>query len=428
MGSSQLQIIHVADDIVIMHYKKIRLQQALNALNTFSKANQLQVNQENTKILIFGRFKNKKRINWQLGSQIVHTARKYNNLGVWFTENNTVGAQKNAIRHKAAAITYKLAKLNNQLRSASAAPILRVTKATLLLALQYGYLAFPGSLECTIEQTHCRAYLKSLPKPKYTLCTRLRLEMGLKSQRIDCQAAILKYYISLRKANPLTLKDHLRMIFETPGKPWYTQLSKAQKTFEMGDSIQLSDTVIYNVWKTMINKRAKELSRESDLLLIKSPTTVPALNDSYLVGAPQPYLLAAINAGTLHQILCMRTLVLPIQDFNPSWSAHRQKSACRVCSYQQESWLHLLCCCTRLAAERRQLIIPLVLAQGARSCMEVSNLCFSHSVPWALTRCAKYVTALRRLLAQATGTDNRALLIMCKHSLVANETVRRQFY
>ncbi|KAJ1204229.1 hypothetical protein NDU88_008010 [Pleurodeles waltl] len=179
MGLIRLQIIEYADDIVIMDCTETRLRRAINALNTFNKNNQLQVNQEKTKVLIFGRYKNKKLTTWQLGSQIIRTARKYNYLGVWFTENNTAGAQKNTIRHEAAVITYGLAKLNNQLRSTSAAPILRVTKATLLRALQYGYLAFPGSLESTREQAHCRACLKGLQQPKCTCRTRLRLEMGL---------------------------------------------------------------------------------------------------------------------------------------------------------------------------------------------------------------------------------------------------------
>ncbi|KAJ1192517.1 hypothetical protein NDU88_001824 [Pleurodeles waltl] len=163
-----------------MDCTKIGLQRALKALNTFNKANQLQVNQEKTKVLIFGRYKNKKLTTWQLGSQTISTARKYNYLGEWFTENNTAGAQKNAIRHKAAVITYGLAKLNNQLRSTSAAPILRVTKTTLLPALQYGYLAFPGSLESTIEQAHCRAYLKDFTATKVYTSHQAQIENGPK--------------------------------------------------------------------------------------------------------------------------------------------------------------------------------------------------------------------------------------------------------
>lgn len=405
LGTPTLHILQYADDIVLMDQTKTGLQRALNSLHDYNIANSLKINQEKTKVLIFGRRKNKKSLIWHIGPAMIRSTRKYNYLGIWFSETSSPTAHLVTLKKRAGAITYSLSRLNQSLASPSAEPILKVIKATLLPALSYGHQAFPGACAASLDQFQSSTYKKIFKLPNYIQRARLRLEFGLLRQTIVCDADLLKYYIRTLKLAENTLKAHLKEAIVSSGSPWKTHIANAIRTLKIDES-QLSEASIsYSVWKKIINKQAKLISFQVDTRILKSSTILSPLNESYQLGFPQPYLLASLNPVARQNILFFRLLGLRSTAFN-RWAPTLPTGACRLCGYRAESWLHLLCCCPALDAPRRRLLKPLYLKWGIRSCREASALSFKTADILVLARTGKFTLLLDKLLSPPRVTES----------------------
>ena len=141
------------------------LQRALAALSKYNISNELIINKDKTKVLVFGKRKNKVNLKWQLGKDLIVTCKKYKYLGVWFSENSRASTQIAGLKNKAFALMYALCRLHGNLNSPSAVNILKVTKSVLLPSLQHGHLAYPGLLDTALDAINYRMYKKLFSLP-----------------------------------------------------------------------------------------------------------------------------------------------------------------------------------------------------------------------------------------------------------------------
>lgn len=142
------------------------------------------VNEEKTKVVVFGRMNKKASTVWSLGTLNVQRTTAYNYLGVWLSANGDIKTNLAHLKTKSALITTRLNKPNTILENPSTTPIRQILQASLLPALNYIHKTFPGNLTKTHDKFQLQAYMRIFRLPNHTRGYMIRLERGLEVQMV----------------------------------------------------------------------------------------------------------------------------------------------------------------------------------------------------------------------------------------------------
>ena len=97
---------------------------------------------------------------------------------------------------------------------------MRVLRAHLLAAIGYGQLAFPGKLEAHLDHAQCKAYKLMLGIAVRS--ARVRAELGLVRQDLQCKVAFINYYLATIRVPVHAMKSIIREIFSKRAIPGQT--------------------------------------------------------------------------------------------------------------------------------------------------------------------------------------------------------------
>ena len=95
-----------ADDTTILAYSSIELQNTLNIYNKYCKENSLNINEDKTKIMIFG--KKEKNLIFVLNGQNIEIVSKFKYLGIIFSSNGSFSEHRKYCKTKATNAMYSL--------------------------------------------------------------------------------------------------------------------------------------------------------------------------------------------------------------------------------------------------------------------------------------------------------------------------------
>ena len=207
------------------------LQMALDALNHYNVKNQLLLNGEKTKVLIFGGHQHKAAARWRVVHLSIKSCQVHNYLGTWLTERHSAQKQRAEINKKSGALIYLLKCQHQQLLSLSAKATPGVLRANLIPAVSYGHLAFPGVLDQKLDKIQTKAHKVILGIVRRARGARVRAELGLSRQDFQCKSVCINYYLATMRALPNSMKAVNRCIFEKEGSPWWKYLKKSTPRF-----------------------------------------------------------------------------------------------------------------------------------------------------------------------------------------------------
>ena len=109
-----------ADDLVLVSKSKIGLQNAINALNGFSRDWFLEINETKTKCLVFSKGRQSVCSEFTIGDKELSFCNEYCYLGVMFSKTGSLKAAASALNDKATAAMFSL--INNLYRHRSVKP------------------------------------------------------------------------------------------------------------------------------------------------------------------------------------------------------------------------------------------------------------------------------------------------------------------
>jgi hypothetical protein len=109
-----------ADDLVLVSKSKIGLQNAINALNGFSRDWFLEINETKTKCLVFSKGRQSVCSEFTIGDKELSFCNEYCYLGVIFSKTGSLKAAASALNDKATAAMFSL--INNLYRHRSVKP------------------------------------------------------------------------------------------------------------------------------------------------------------------------------------------------------------------------------------------------------------------------------------------------------------------
>ena len=157
----------------------------------------------------------------------INTCKHYNYLGVWLSEKSSCKKQRAEITKKSNAIIYALKKLHHKLPAPSVVPILKIIKAKLLPAINYGHLAYPGQLDTLMESFQLKAHKTNLAIATYARGARVRAELGLTSVDMTNKSACINYDLATTRAPKGSVKSVNKLIYENKVSPWARYIENA---------------------------------------------------------------------------------------------------------------------------------------------------------------------------------------------------------
>ena len=108
LGNQTVSCLLYADDLVLLSKSRTGLQNAINALNQFSKDWFLEVNQTKTKCLVFSKGRKSQIPQFTIGDQILNFCEEYCYLGVIFTRSGSFNSASRALTDKAAGAMFSI--------------------------------------------------------------------------------------------------------------------------------------------------------------------------------------------------------------------------------------------------------------------------------------------------------------------------------
>jgi hypothetical protein len=203
-----------ADDIVLLNYSKVGLQQSLIVLEHFCKKWKLSINFDKTKVMIF----NKKPIcgvhTFMLCGRPIDEVSQYCYLGVVFTPSGSFKAAKKRLFDKACKAYWAWNKTLNTFNGTSAKVLLKLFDSTCKPILLYGCEVW-GGYDCKLmnntdplekilydtnktslhEKLHNKVCKQTLGLSKKSSCLMSKAELGRYPLNINVIISMLKFWL-----------------------------------------------------------------------------------------------------------------------------------------------------------------------------------------------------------------------------------------
>lgn len=193
---TEVIILAYADDLAILTDSSIEMNKILKALHKYCELNELEINMEKTKIVIFkkgGHAQNDKYPSFMCGNSKVEIAKKYTYLGIPFSQSFVFAlAAENIISKSKLAVTATIA-LINRMNLDSWKYVKRLFLSLVISNVMYGVLVWGIRYLDAIEKIQTEFFKKLLQTPKNTPAYAIRLEVGASQISTMIFEFILKY-------------------------------------------------------------------------------------------------------------------------------------------------------------------------------------------------------------------------------------------
>lgn len=171
---------------------------------------------------------------------------------------------------------------------------------------------------------------------------------------IECKKDIVKFQHNVTNACLGTIRAALQVVFTDNSSSWARYFLMAKKTLGLPADLLTDIPLTKLSLKNLLKKCGKNISRQQDLERIRPVRGAEGLINSYETTACQPYLKAGLGREALQNVMRVRLLTLPIQDYRADWKNWSLSgTGCCLCQYHTESAEHVICCCPALLTPRR---------------------------------------------------------------------------
>jgi len=379
IASADLHILLYADDIVLLASNAIYLQDKINLLSSFFKRNNLLVNLNKTKVVIFRYNKNKivtPRLFWD--DVEIETVEKYTYLGVTFYGNMKYSQIANDFTTKASAAESQLSNLFKRTQIKTLDSRLRLFESLVTSVLLYcSHIWGISEIEKLVVFQN-KFLRRILCLPNKTPVWFLRLETSCISIEMTFIKQLLGYYkkiISLPK-ECLIVKCFNALKYNVNNSKmkinWYRDLKKCLEKWDCDNLLEVEvDALDVNeVSKKCIDINTSirsmiEMSVSRDIVRMQSSSTMPEyqtirthvtrqkfLNYNYYFGAIRLIVQMRANMGQLTVGTCTLKLNILSNFYDKSINAE-----CHCCNLNlTEDLLHVMFICPRYLLLRRKFL------------------------------------------------------------------------
>ena len=230
--SLRVSCLFYADDLVLLAYNRSQMQRSLNCLQDYCRSNELIVNTEKTKLVVFSAIKKVPRTPLTLNGSILKVVEEYTYLGVVFSSNGKFSSQVVEAKRKAMIAAASTRQVLGQLSCLSRKSEHSLSEAkicsTMLYGTEFWALWHMDEVEQIQLQYYKRLFLLHFSTPGYVL----RHFFGLRPQVLRVLKLALRWFnrVLLMPADRLPRRC-LERLASRASDPTYNWVSKVQAMF-----------------------------------------------------------------------------------------------------------------------------------------------------------------------------------------------------
>ena len=230
LASRRISGLMFADDLVLLADNPIDLQSALDVLHEYCLEWALSVNQNKTKVLVFG---NKPfSFTWTYDESILHQVSSYRYLGVIFSHNGVFNKAVETLCQNALKVTNIIKSISRENGGFSPDVLCSLYSSLVQPILEYGCEIWGVKYYPVLERIPLRFCKDMLGLPLNASNVAVYGETGTYPQWLRNFYRVIKYYVRIHTTAPCLVVDALELLKNTSRRNWNRSICEILRKYE----------------------------------------------------------------------------------------------------------------------------------------------------------------------------------------------------
>uniref|UniRef100_A0A670HL80 ribonuclease H n=1 Tax=Podarcis muralis TaxID=64176 RepID=A0A670HL80_PODMU len=362
LAEKPTSVLLYADDAVLLSRTKVGLKRLLREFSAYCRRDQLVVNHQKTKVMVFARRHRHHR--WEMDNQPIEQVKIFKYLGVVFQSTGAWEAHHKYAREKASQSAKILSRFYFTKGGRHIPAALEVFQAKPLAQLLYGAQIWTGNNCRTLETVQSKFLRQILAVPPCAPNAALRLETGLLSVETRTWLRTFNYWLRLN-LNPSGL---LPLVARDAHRSRWSKVVH-QKLLTCGLQAQHLLKMGLPKAKTIIDQRMKDIEQQNNLAYIKKFSAWYAYLPPSHFDFRAPYLSTLTIPKLRRAFTLARLNMLPSAVLEGRYQGISfENRLCPCGAGCVETVSHVLLSCSLYKDLRDETIAPLLSAIPGHSC------------------------------------------------------------